>query len=146
MLSCGVLLSTDLNCGVNIKYWGLSRILDCQELLNLSLFVLLHITVEQECCIVLFIIDMRLTSSMRRLLISDQLLQISDQVVQLSYLNVILDHVTWIEETDRFDVLLDGFVILLLLEELIGVLFYDLTLDFSREISLLCDCLSLCIV
>ena len=48
-----------------------------------------------------------------------------------------MNHITWIEETDRFDILLNGLVVLFLLEELIGVLFDNLALDFTGEVRLL---------
>lgn len=48
-----------------------------------------------------------------------------------------MNHITWIEEADRFYILLNGLVVLFLLEELIGVLFDNLALDFTGEVRLL---------
>ena len=48
-----------------------------------------------------------------------------------------MDHITWIEEADRFDILLNGLVVLFLLEELISVFFDNLALDFTGEVRLL---------
>ena len=89
---------------------------------------------------------MGLTSSVRRPLISNQLLQVPDQVVQLGYLNVVLDDVARVEEADSLDVLLDGLVVLFLLEELVSVLFDDLTLDLAGEVCLFGDGLRLSVV
>ena len=51
-------------------------------------------------------------------------------------MDVILNDIARIQEANRLDVLLDGLVILLLLEELVGVLLDYLTLDLSREVRL----------
>ena len=64
----------------------------------------------------------------------------------MSHLDIVLDHVTWIEESNRLNVLLDGLVVLFLLEEFIGMLLDNLALNFAREICFFCDSLSLSIV
>ena len=53
---------------------------------------------------------------MRRSLVTDELLEVADQVVQLGHLNVILDDVARIEEANCLNVLLNGLIILFLLE------------------------------
>ena len=83
---------------------------------------------------------------MRRPLIPNQLLQVPDQVVQLGYLNVVLDDVARVEEADSLDVLLDGLIILFLLEELVSMLLDDLALDLAGEVCLFGDGLCLSIV
>ena len=83
---------------------------------------------------------------MCRPLITDELLEVADQVVQLGHLNVILDDVARIEEANRLNVLLDGLIVLFLLEELVSVLLDNLTLDLSREVCLLGDGLGLSVM
>ena len=46
VLPCRILLPADLNRRIDIKDGGLSRVLDCQELLDLRLFVFLDIAIE----------------------------------------------------------------------------------------------------
>ena len=116
MLSCRVLLTTNFNRCIDIKDWSLSCILNRKELLDLRLLIFLYIAVKEECCVVLLVVDMGLTASMRWPLISNQFLKVSDQVVQLSHLDVVLDHITRIQEANRLDVLLYRFIVLLLLE------------------------------
>ena len=141
-----VLLPADLNRSIDIKYGGFSRVLDCQELFYFRLFVFLDIAVEQECCVVLFVVDVRLTSPMSRSLVTDELLEVADQVVQLGHLNVVLNDVARIKEANRLDILLDSLVVLFLLEELVSVLLDNLTLDFSWEVCLLGNCLGLSVM
>ena len=89
---------------------------------------------------------MALGAALRLLLISDQLVQVLDQIVQLRHLYVILDHITWVEEADCLDILLDSLVILFLMEQLVSVLFNDLALNLTREVRLLRDGLGFRIV
>ena len=83
---------------------------------------------------------------MCRPLVTDELLEVADQVVQLGHLNVILDDVARVEEANRLNILLDGFVVLFLLEELVRVLLDNLTLDLPREVCLLGDGLGLSVM
>ena len=83
---------------------------------------------------------------MRRSLVTDELLEVADQVVQLRHLNVILDDVARVEEANRLNVLLDGLIVLFLLEELVSVLLDNLTLDLLWEVSLLSNSLSFSVV
>ena len=61
-------------------------------------------------------------------------------------MDVVLDDVARIEEPDRLDVLLNGLVVLLLVEQLVRMLLDDLALDLAREVRLLRDRLSLRVV
>lgn len=58
-------------------------------------------------------------------------------------LDVVLYNITGVQEANRFDILTNCFVIFLLLEKFVRVLFYDLTLNFLREVSLLSNGLGL---
>ena len=89
---------------------------------------------------------MRLALSLRCFLISDQLLQVLNQVVQLRHLDVVLNDVARIQEANRLNVLLNRLIVLLLLEEFVGVLLNDLTLDLTWEVCLFSDGLSFSIV
>ena len=80
---------------------------------------------------------MALGAALRLLLISNQLVQVLDQIVQLRHLDVILDHITRVEEADCLNILLDSLVILFLMEQLVSVLFNDLALNLTGEICLL---------
>ena len=57
-----------------------------------------------------------------------------------------MNDITWVQEANRFNVLLDGFIVLLLLEQLVSVLLNDLTLDLLREVGFLGDRLSFSIM
>ena len=80
---------------------------------------------------------MALGAALRLLLISNQLVQVLDQIVQLRHLDVILDHITRVEEADCLNILLDSLVILFLMEQLVSVLFNDLALNLTGEVRLL---------
>ena len=146
MLPRRVLLAADLDGRVHVKDRLLVRILDVQEVFDRLLLVLLHITVQQECRIVLVVIDVALSAALRLFLIANELVQILDQVVQLRHLNVVLNDITRIQEANSLDILFDRFVVLLLVEEFVGVLFDNLTLDLAREVRLFCDGLRLSVV
>ena len=89
---------------------------------------------------------MTLGTALRLLLIANELVQVFYQVVELGHLNVVLDDVAWVEEADRFDVLLDGVIVLFLVEKFVGVLFYYLALDLSREVCFFGNCLRFSVV
>ena len=89
---------------------------------------------------------MRLSFPKRCFLVSNQLLQVLDQIVQLRHLNVVLDHVTWIQEANSLDILFDCLIIFLLLEQLVSMFLNNLTLDLTREVCLFGDGLRLSIV
>ena len=76
----------------------------------------------------------------------DELLQVLDQIVQLCHLDVVLNHVTRVQEADRLDILFDSFIILLLLEQFVSMLLNDLALDLTWEVCLFSDGLCLSIV
>lgn len=53
----------------------------------------------------------------------------------MSDLNVVLNDITGVQKANCFDVLLNSFIIFLLLEKFVSMLFYDFTLNFLREVS-----------
>ena len=140
------MLATDLDSSVNIEDWLLRSVFDRQELLDLSFLILLDVTVEQECCVVLVVVDVGLTPTLGGFLISDQLLKVLDQVIKLCDLNVVLNDIAGVQKANRLNVLLDGFIVLFLLEKFVSVLLDNLTLDLTREVSLLGNGLRLSIV
>lgn len=146
MLASRVLLAANFNSSVNIEDGLFISVLDVEEVFDCLLLVLLDVTIEQESCVILVVVDVALGTALRLLLISDQLVQVLDKVIELSDLDVVLDDVTRVQETNRLDILLNRFIILLLVEEFVGVFFNDLALNLSREVCLFCDRLRLCIV
>mmetsp|Transcript_28932 Transcript_28932/g.35790 ORF Transcript_28932/g.35790 Transcript_28932/m.35790 type:complete len:703 (-) Transcript_28932:22-2130(-) len=146
VLARGVLLAAHFNRRVDVEDRLLLRILNVQKVLDRLLLVFLYIAVQQECCVIFVVINVALGASLRLLFISDQLIQVLDQVIELCDLDVVLDDIAGVEEANSFDVLLDSLIVLLLVEELVGVLLNYLTLDLAGEVRLLCDRLSLRIV
>ena len=86
---------------------------------------------------------MGLASAMRRFFVSNELLEVSNQVVQLSDLDVVLNDITGVQEADSLDVLIDCFIVFLLLEKFVSMLFDNLTLDLPGEVGFLSDSLGL---
>ena len=74
-------MPANLDRCVNVKDGRLSRVFNRQELLDFSLFILFDVAVEQKCCVVLFVIDVRLAASMGRSVVPNKLFKIADQVV-----------------------------------------------------------------
>jgi len=70
-----------------------------------------------------------------------QLLQIGDQIVQLRHLDISLNHIRWIQVTDRLLVLLDSLLVIPLRVELVSVFLANLSDDVGREACVICDLL-----
>lgn len=146
MLPCGVLLAAHLDSRVDVEDGCLFSVLDVQEVFDSLLFVLLHVAIQQECRVVFVVVDVALCASLRLLFVTNQPVEVLDQVVELSDLDVVLDDVARIQEPNRLNVLLNSLIVLLLMEQLVSVLFYDLALNLTREIRLFCDGLRLSVV
>ena len=146
VLPCGVLLAAHFDGRVDVEDGSLFSVLDVQEVFDSLFFVLLHVAIQQECCVVFVVVDVALCASLRLLFVTDQPVEVLDQVVELSDLDVVLDDVARIQEPNRLDVLLDSLIVLLLVKQLVSMLLNNLALDLTWEIRLFCDGLRLSVV
>ena len=76
-------MPANVNCGIDVEDRLLCIVANSEEVLNLVYLFFLDITVQEKCCVVLLVVDMRLGTfeHLRRSLVPNQPLQVLDEKI-----------------------------------------------------------------